>query len=131
MQDKITEAKQNQELDFAVLRERVLARAQSWWRPAGTSIAVALILLFGWSVVNGKHGLSSWQRQRVQDRELRKSIEDLQQENGRLRAHVQRLKTDTGAIEHEAREQLHYARPGEVIYSLPASTKPNSAAQAR
>jgi cell division protein FtsB len=26
------------------------------------------------------------------------------------------------AIEHEAREKLHYAKPGEVIYTLPAAS---------
>jgi cell division protein FtsB len=131
MQDQDKEVKQEHELNFALLRERVLVRAQSWWRPAGTSIAVALILLLGWSVVNGKHGLSSWQRQRIQDRELRKDIQDLQQENAKLRDHVSRLKSDANAIEHEAREQLHYARPGEVIYTLPASSHTDSAAQTR
>jgi cell division protein FtsB len=44
----------------------------------------------------------------------------LQQENAHLREHVDRLKSDSNAIEHEAREQLHYAKPGEVIYTLPA-----------
>ncbi len=129
MQDETKDVHQEQELNFAALRERALARAQMWWRPAGTSVVVALILLFGWSVVNGKHGLSSWQRQRVQDRELKKGIQDLQQENARLRDHVGRLKSDANAIEHEAREQLHYARPGEVIYTLPADSKsePSSA----
>ncbi len=131
MQDETKEVNQEQEMNFAVLRERALVRVQSWWRPAGTSVAVALILLFGWSVVNGKHGLSSWQRQRVQDRELKKTIDDLQQENARLREHVGRLKTDTNAIEHEAREQLHYARPGEVIYTLPAATKHDAAVQSK
>ncbi|HVZ84833.1 MAG TPA: septum formation initiator family protein [Terracidiphilus sp.] len=101
------------------LRSRVAVWAQGIWRPAGTSVAVALILVFGWGVVNGKHGLSAWQKQRTQDRELRKEIEDLQQENARIKDHVDRLKTDPGAIEHEAREQLHYAKPGEVIYDLP------------
>jgi cell division protein FtsB len=131
MQDETKEVNQEREMNFAVLRERALVRVQSWWRPAGTSVAVALILLFGWSVVNGKHGLSSWQRQRVQDRELKKTIDDLQQENARLREHVGRLKTDTNAIEHEAREQLHYARPGEVIYTLPAATKRDAAVQSK
>lgn len=123
MQDEIQEKNQTHELNLAALRERALAAAQSFWRPAGTSVAIALILLFGWSVVNGKHGLSSWQKQRVQDHELRQEIQDLQQENTRLRDHVGRLKSDSNAIEHEAREQLHYARPGEIIYTLPADPK--------
>jgi cell division protein FtsB len=110
----------NQEIKFAVLRERALEAAQSVWRPAGTCVAVALILLFGWGVVNGKHGLSAWQQQRVKDHQLRQEILDLQQENARLHGHVERLKSDANAIEHEAREKLHYARAGEIIYTLPA-----------
>ena len=40
-----------------------------------------------------------------------------------MREHVNRLKSDPSAIEHEAREKLHYAKPGEVIYTLPAEPK--------
>lgn len=127
MPDSIREsAEPSEEIKFAVLQERALEAAQSVWRPAGTCVAVALILLFGWGVVNGKHGLSAWQQQRVKDHELRQEIQDLQQENGRLRDHVERLKSDTNAIEHEAREQLHYAKPGEVIYTLPAQPQTQS-----
>jgi cell division protein FtsB len=92
------------------LRKRMLEWAQRAWRPAGTLVAVSLALLFGWSVVNGKH---------TQDQQLRQEIEELQQENAHLRDHIERLKSDPDAIEHEAREKLHYARPGEVIYTLP------------
>lgn len=105
------------------LRRRVGLWMQRAWRPAGTAVAVALILVFGWGVVNGRHGLSSWQKQRTQDKELRKEIQEMQDENARLRNHVDRLKSDPDAIEHEAREQLHYAKPGEVIYTLPPDPK--------
>jgi len=108
------------------LRKRVFDRAQQGWRPAGTAVAVALALLFGWGVVNGKHGLSAWEQQRTQDKQLRQEIQDLQQENARLRDHIERLKSDPDSIEHEAREQLHYARPGEVIYTLPDQPKSQS-----
>jgi cell division protein FtsB len=90
------------------------------WRPAGTVVAVGLALLLTWHVINGKHGLQVWQQKRVEDQQLRKEIQDLQQENARLRDHIERLKSDPDAIEHEAREKLHYAKPGEVIYTLPA-----------
>ena len=110
----------------APLHIRAVDWAQHAWRPAGTLVAVALTLLLGWGVVNGKHGLSSWQRQRAQDKRLRQEIQDLQQENDRLRHHTDKLKSDPDAIEHEAREQLHYARPGEVIYTLPASPQTQS-----
>ena len=99
-------------------------RAVDWmlrmWRPAGTVVAVALALLLTWHVINGKHGLQVWHQKRGEDQQLRKEIDELQQENARLRDHIEKLKSDPDAIEHEAREKLHYAKPGEVIYTLPA-----------
>lgn len=94
------------------------------WRPAGTAVAVILALLLTWHVISGKHGLSVWQQKRVEDKQLRKEIESLEQENARLRERVERLKTDPHAIEREAREKLHYAKPGEVIYALPPDPAP-------
>lgn len=102
-------------------------RALDWtlriWRPAGTVVAVALAMLLTWHVINGKDGLQAWHQKRAQDQQLRKEINELQQENTRLRDHIGKLKTDPDAIEHEAREKLHYAKPGEVIYTLPATTQ--------
>ena len=103
------------------LRQRAVEWVQHGWRPAGTLVVVGLALLFGWGVVNGKHGLSAWEHQRTQDKHLHQQIDDLQQENARLRQHIGQLKSDPDAIEHEAREQLHYARHGEVIYTMPAA----------
>ena len=107
------------------LHERAVEWARQGWRTAGTAIAVALALLMGWGVVNGRHGLSAWQHQRTEDKALKQDIQDLQQENARLRDHIQRLKSDPDTIEREAREQLRYARPGEVIYKLPAQPQPS------
>ena len=36
-----------------------------------------------------------------------------------MRQHIDHLNSDPDAIEREAREKLHYAKPGEVIYTLP------------
>jgi len=102
-------------------RERAMAWTQRAWRPTGTVVAVLLALLLMGHVINGKHGLSVWHQKRAEDRELQKEIQDVQQENAVLREQIDRLKTDPDAIEHEAREKLHYAKPGEVIYTLPAS----------
>jgi cell division protein FtsB len=101
------------------LRQRAIHWVQQGWRSAGTLFAVMLALAFAWSVVNGRHGLSTWYQQRTQEKQLKKEIQDLRQENAHLGDHVDRLKSDPGAIEHEAREKLHYAKPGEVIYTLP------------
>ena len=101
------------------LREEAIAFARRSWRPAGTILAVALAALVMGHVVNGNHGLSVWHQMRSEDRGLQKQIKDVQQENAQLRQQIDRLKSDPGAIEHEAREKLHYAKSGEIIYSLP------------
>jgi len=104
--------------------ERVLNWASRAWRTAGSVVAVALALLLGWHVVNGRHGLSAWEQKRVEDKQLQKQIDDLQQENSRLRVRVDKLKSDPDEIEHEAREKLRYARQGEVIVDLSSEAKP-------
>jgi cell division protein FtsB len=109
----------------APLRERALAWAQRAWRPAGTGLAVLLALALTWHVIHGKHGLSVWEHERAQDRALQKEILELQQENAAMAQQVERLKSDPDAIEREAREKLHYAKPGEVIYALPEAPAAN------
>ena len=107
--------------------QKGLAWMQRAWRPAGTVVAVALAGLLMWHVINGKHGLSVWHQKRAEDRELQKEIKDVQQENALLQKEIERLKTNPDAIEHEAREKLHYAKPGEVIYTLPTPPPPQPA----
>jgi len=126
--DLFTEKKEAAE-EPVPLRQRAIHWVQQGWRPAGTLFAVMLTLAFAWSVVNGRHGLSTWYQQRTQEKQLKKEIQDLQQENAHLRSHVDRLKSDPNAIEHEAREKLHYAKPGEVIYTLPPDPQNEAPAQ--
>jgi cell division protein FtsB len=102
------------------LRKRAIDEAQRLWRPAGTVVAVVLALLLTWHVIHGQHGLSVWMQKRAEDRMLQQEIKDLQQENSQMQQQVQRLNSDPEAIEREAREKLHYAKPGEVIYALPS-----------
>lgn len=101
--------------------KRVLHWTKRVWRPAGTVVVLVLALLVTWHVIYGEHGLSVWLQKRAEDRALRQQIQDLQQENMRLHDRIEHLKSDPDAIEHEAREKLHYAKPGEVIYALPAA----------
>lgn len=88
-------------------------------RRIGTALAIVFALLLGYHVMMGRNGLSSYQQKRREDKSLQQEIQQLQDENSRLKQHVDRLQNDPDAIEHEARERLHYARPGEVIYTLP------------
>jgi cell division protein FtsB len=104
-------------------------------RRIASALVVVLAVFFGYYVVFGRNGVNSYEQKRVEDKQLHQQIDVLQQENDRLKDHVTRLKSDPDAIEYEAREKLHYARPGEVIYTLngqsqPANDKPVPAAPA-
>lgn len=95
-------------------------------RRIATGLAVVLAVLIGYHAVFGQNGLIAYRAKRAQVRDLHQQMVELQDDNQRLRSHVDRLGTDPNAIEHEAREALHYTRPGEVIYTMPAD---NSAAR--
>jgi cell division protein FtsB len=96
------------------------------WRPAATVVVVMLMLLLGWHAFYGKNGVSVWERKRVEDRQLRKEIDDLQQENSRLRTRIEQLKTNPDAIGQVARDKLHYTKPNEVIVTLPPEPQKQS-----
>lgn len=117
--DEIKETKKRPSSKRATLRDSALVLTHRFWRPAGTAIVVILALLVTWHVIYGKHGLSVWQQKRAEDRALQQEIKNLQQENAQMRQQIQNLQSDPDAIEREAREKLHYAKPGEVIYNLP------------
>lgn len=89
------------------------------WRPVGTLVVMLLILFLSWHVVNGKDGISVWQQKRAEERRLQQEIDRLQQENAQIKTHIDELNANQDAIEREARVKLHYARPGEIIYTLP------------
>jgi cell division protein FtsB len=57
---------------------------------------------------------------------LRKEIDDLQQENSRLRTRIEQLKTNPDAIGQVARDKLHYTKPNEVIVTLPPEPQKQS-----
>ncbi|MHB1935316.1 MAG: FtsB family cell division protein [Acidobacteriaceae bacterium] len=103
------------------------ARALGMRRKAATVLFVALSVFLGVYAIFGHDGLVAYQQKQQQAQRLQQQILDLQKQNERLALHDQRLKTDRDTIEYEAREQMHYTRPGEVIYTLPqapASTPP-------
>jgi cell division protein FtsB len=84
---------------------------------------VAIGLLAGWMflhVMFGPNGMVVYQRKRAEYRKL-------QQENQRFTEQVKALKSDPKAIEKAAREELRYARPGEVVYVVPSATREHPA----
>jgi cell division protein FtsB len=104
---------------FATLRA-LCGRLAMQRRKAATLAAAALALAVAYHVVFGANGLTAYEQKRHETQLLDRQMLELQRENELLTAHVDRLQNDPGAIEQQAREQLHYTRPGEVIYALPS-----------
>ncbi len=90
------------------------------WRRVATVAAALLALGLGYHVIFGQNGLTAYEQKRMEYQALDSQLKSLQRENDLLKGHVDRLQSDPDAIEHQAREELHYTRPGEVIYTLPA-----------
>lgn len=112
-----------------VIAEAVRTRVYLWRRRAATITVGALALVMAYGVVFGHNGLTAFARKREEAKELERQTQELQHENEQLRGHVDRLQSDPGEIEHEARAQLHYTRSGEVIYTVsgsPASSADSS-----
>jgi cell division protein FtsB len=89
------------------------------WRKVATGAAAVLAMSLGYHVIFGQNGLTVYEQKRQDTESLKIQLQSLQRENEQLKGHVDRLQTDPNAIEHQAREELHYTRPGEVIYALP------------
>ena len=112
--------------------QRVLIRAAGWAyrnrRRAATVLVVLAALGFGYNAVFGVNGIDMFEHKRAEDRAIQQRIVKLTQENKQLQQNVQELQSDPDAIEHEARERLHYARPGEVIWTenAPAAAPPTA-----
>jgi cell division protein FtsB len=96
----------------------------------------AVVVLAGWlslHVLFGANGMVVYRQKRAEYDQLQKQLTDLQQENSHYNSQIKSLKNDPGTMERAAREQLHYTRPGEVVYvgPPPAHSQPPANAAAR
>ena len=96
-------------------------------RLATTGVGVLALWLF-FHVVLGANGMVVYRQKRAEYQSLHREIDSLQKENDQYTEHVKALRGDPKTIEKEAREQLHYTRPGEVVYVVPAPPPPQPAA---
>ena len=86
-----------------------------------------VLCLCAYYAVFSANGLMVYREKRRTSQELERQIKTLQQQHSAMEQEIKALKTDPKTIEKEARERLHYTRPGEVVYSLPSA--PTAAAQ--
>jgi cell division protein FtsB len=93
-------------------------------RLATIIVAVFAAFLFV-HVMFGANGMVVYKQKRAEYDLLQKKIALEQKDNELYTQQIHGLQTDEKAIEKEAREQLHYARPGEVVYVPPtANSRP-------
>lgn len=79
-----------------------------------------LAVLIGYKVVFGANGMKVWQAKRAEVHQLEQDINQKMTEQQQLQHEVDSLQRgDPSVIEKEAREQLGYVKPGEVVLYEP------------
>ncbi len=120
--------------DF-IAQHQLLLRAGTWLFAARRKLATAgmslLVVMLAYHVVFGANGMAAYRHKRAENHRLQQDILRFEQENDRISQRVRELKSDPRAIEREAREQLKYARPGEVVYLAPQPRSQSSASSAQ
>jgi cell division protein FtsB len=91
----------------------------SEWRRVATVAVLLLTLGVVLHTMFGANGMVVYQQKRAERQTLQSEVIRLQKENDQYVERIKALKTDHRAIEREAREQLHYTRPGEYVYVAP------------
>ena len=90
-----------------------------WRRKIATAAVLFLICNVAYHVIFGANGLMIYSKKRSEYKTLQSEVDRLQHDNQELSKEIHNLKTDPKTIEKEAREQLRYARPGEVVFTMP------------
>jgi cell division protein FtsB len=111
--------------------ERTLEKMRpqlSWLYEFRRRFATTAVILFtAWlfvHVVFGANGMAEYKQKKGEYLGLQKEIDHLQKENDAAAQEINALKTDPKAIEKQAREELHYTRPGEIVFVAPPPAQP-------
>jgi cell division protein FtsB len=100
--------------------QRIYDRFYKLRRTVGTWALFALAAMLAFHVVFGANGWMVYHKKKMEYRKVNEDILRIKTENEMLHKNIEALQTDPKAIEKEAREQLKYTKPGEVVYVLPA-----------
>ena len=85
-------------------------------RVLATMFIAMLAVLIGYKVVFGANGMKVWETKRAEVQNLELEIQHKAQEQQDLQHQVDGLQRgEPSIIEKEAREQLGYVKPGEVV----------------
>lgn len=108
-----------QRVTFAEQMREFLRRNMSLFLAAG----FVLLLI---QDVFGTHGVLAMRRAQKEAARVQQEIDRVNNENRQLQDHVKALKSDRQAIERIAREEMGLARPGEIIFKIPAKPADSS-----
>jgi cell division protein FtsB len=121
--------------DKAPEAEALAGRLIDRYRPVWSSVysarrrlaTIGVVVFTAWlflHVTFGANGMVVYRQKRAEYQALQNANDTLRQENELYLQQIKSLKTDPQTIEKEAREQLHYTRPGEVVYVAPPPPGP-------
>ena len=96
-------------------RFSVATAAYAQRRRIATVFAAVIAALLAYHALFGANGVVAYRAKRAEDQKLAQQLEQMKQENNRLKGHVEHLKSDPDAIEYEAHTRLRYTRPDQVI----------------
>jgi cell division protein FtsB len=114
------------------IQARLLKFAYTGRRKFATAAAGFLVCVVAYHVVFGANGLTAFAAKRHKTANLAVQIEELKQENAKLAEQNARLQNNRSAIEESIRTHLHFAKPDEVILTLPdAPATPPPAKESR
>lgn len=80
-----------------------------------TLCVAGLAVAAGYKVMYGPNGMLVYKAKRAEFQKLQQEIENENSRHQKLQERVKALQTNPKAIEREAREQLGYVRPGEMV----------------
>jgi cell division protein FtsB len=117
----LTESRHAEEPDSPLAQNvREWGHALLRWRRRLATLAFFLLAVWlAFGVMSGPNGWMAYRNKKIENRRLQQEVQQMEAENEALQRRVNALKTDPRAIEREAREQLRYAKPGEIIYVMP------------
>jgi len=95
-----------------------------WRRLLASALLAVLAILMLTHAMVGNNGWFTYREKKAEYLRLQQQTQRMDEENKRLDQEIKALQSDPKAIEKEAREQLRYAKPGEVIVLLPEKKAP-------
>jgi cell division protein FtsB len=112
------------------LIQAIIDKAYAYRRKIATGGIGLFAVLLGFHVVFGANGMLQYGNKRAEYQKIQLEVQQMAAENAQLEKQIKALKTDPRTIEKEAREQLKYTRPGEIVYVMPTAKPEMNTARA-